>query len=138
MQFKKYIISLFTSKSKSEHKTEPINEPKIEPVQDESKKHKKDSIKDRTGIDEGALEFEESRNLLHSNIFHSSIDQNIHFPQFEHLLVPQMQVIQKQPKKISLRHRLSVHRPDAKLLKKAISTPDLFFKRHKEGDTKSS
>ncbi|KAG0768475.1 hypothetical protein G6F57_002915 [Rhizopus arrhizus] len=133
MTLKKHIISLFITKNK------PRSKVKEQAKEQEEKEHKEEPDPEEEeeeesgiGIREQELEFEESRNMLHTDLFHTSLDDTTYFPQFEHLLMPRA-ASPKRPKSVtqSIRRRLSVssNRFRPKSLKRAISSPNLSLKK---------
>ncbi|ORE16560.1 hypothetical protein BCV71DRAFT_201668 [Rhizopus microsporus] len=145
MTLKKYIASLFHTRQKSKNEVAAAKpeEPaaSTEPVEQEevTREEEKD-----IGINEKDLEFEESRNLLQSDIFNSTLDPVATFPQFEHLLIAKSGQSYRNPRyghrtktlSQTIRHRISMYRPNKKTIKRTLSTPDFFFRKSTECNTK--
>ncbi|CAO3699100.1 unnamed protein product [Rhizopus microsporus] len=161
MTLKKYIASLFHTRQKSKNEvaaakpeepaasTEPVEQEEVtreEGEQDiQSSVTPQVSVREKDiGINEKDLEFEESRNLLQSDIFNSTLDPVATFPQFEHLLIAKSGQSYRNPRyghrtktlSQTIRHRISMYRPNKKTIKRTLSTPDFFFRKSTECNTK--
>ncbi|KAG1436790.1 hypothetical protein G6F56_013408 [Rhizopus delemar] len=126
MTLKQHIIAFLT---KNDSKERPQKKKK---KAEEKKEQERAVPKECLGIKEQELEFEESRQLLQTDLFHTlGEEQDNYFPQFEHLLT---QPETKRPKSVtqSLRRKLSF----SGRLKRAISTPD--FSKRKQSHTPPS